>query len=664
MIMGSKIGLLSKLAVTFAFLIVFLVGIAAWRLLQGPVNLPFLSNYIENALNERGGPVKFSIKNTSLAWSGWERTLDVRLVQVSATNEKKQVITSIPQISVKFSFGALFQGVLAPTSLELLEPHIKLVRRESGLLTISLDNQTMLPADIIGGLIRSLSGSETLERPTSFIRNFSIVNANLEIHDKLREMVWRLPKTNLNLTRQNDKIRAIYKIQIGKGAGWGQIEGQALWHAEKDAFELQAGVQNLQISRVTKSIPKFALANYLNLTLNGQVNMEISLNGLIKASSFDLRAKSAKIKRSTFWPNGLVLKSLAIKGRYHSDPAFFEIDNLQIKTNGPKISVKASVVNVEDEITVNGDSIVDELALSHLKKYWPSNIGKDARNWVVENMRVGTAEEIRISFSLKIPLFPEPQIHLNSFAGNLKLRDVTINYMDNIPAIENLHATAVFTSDRFVASVTEANSGGLQIRSGTVRLLNLSSFNENAKINLDVSGLLKNALVLIDKKPLDLISKYKIHPENVSGWINSNLKFSFPLKTTLKPSLVQINSISQVVNADLPDNGFKKTIKGGHFTLKVDETKLLLSGNANIAGTTVFVNWEERFKDRQKFTSRYEFRAVLDEGARERFGFNAFEPYLSGKVSLNLKLRKYSQGALEYFLEFYLHHVRPPNPVQ
>ena len=65
MIMGSKIGLLSKLAVTFAFLIVFLVGIAAWRLLQGPVILPFLSNYIENALNERGGPVKFSIKNTS-----------------------------------------------------------------------------------------------------------------------------------------------------------------------------------------------------------------------------------------------------------------------------------------------------------------------------------------------------------------------------------------------------------------------------------------------------------------------------------------------------------------------------------------------------------------------------------------------------------------------
>ena len=491
--MGSKIGLLSKLAVTFAFLIVFLVGIAAWRLLQGPVNLPFLSNYIENALNERGGLIKFSIKNTSLAWSGWERTLDVRLVQVSATNEKKQVITSIPQISVKFSFSALFQGVLAPASLELLEPRIKLVRRESGLLTISLDNQTMLPADIIGGLIRSLSGSETLERPTSFIRNFSIVNANLEIHDKLREMVWRLPKTNLDLTRQNDKIRAIYKNQIGEGAGWGQIEGQALWHAEKDAFELQAGVQDLQISRVTKSIPKFALANYLNLTLNGQVNMEISLDGLIKASSFDLKAKSAKIKRSTFWPNGLVLKSLAIKGRYHSDPAFFEIDKLEIKTNGHKISVKASVVHVEDEITVNGDSIVDELALSNLKKYWPPNIGQDARNWVVENMRVGTAEKIRMSFSLKIPLFSEPQIHLNSFAGNLKLRDVTINYMDNIPAIENLYATAVFTSDRFVASVTEANSGGLQIRSGTVRLLNLSSLNENAAINLDVSGLLKNA---------------------------------------------------------------------------------------------------------------------------------------------------------------------------
>ena len=35
----------------------------------------------------------------------------------------------------------------------------------------------------------------------------------------------------------------------------------------------------------------------------------------------------------------------------------------------------------------------------------------------------------------------------------------------------------------------------------------------------------------------------------------------------------------------------------------------------------------------------------MDEGARERFGFNAFEPYLTGKVSLNLKLLKFFQGA-------------------
>ena len=85
--MGTKLGFFSKLAITFGFLIVFLVGIVTWRLMQGPVILPFLSNYIENALNERGGPVQFTIKNTSLAWSSWERTINVRLVQVSATNE-------------------------------------------------------------------------------------------------------------------------------------------------------------------------------------------------------------------------------------------------------------------------------------------------------------------------------------------------------------------------------------------------------------------------------------------------------------------------------------------------------------------------------------------------------------------------------------------------
>ena len=62
--------------------IMLLTGGAAWRLSQGPVPLNFLSPHFEAALNGQGAPFRVTLEKTILAWAGWERTLDIRIVDV------------------------------------------------------------------------------------------------------------------------------------------------------------------------------------------------------------------------------------------------------------------------------------------------------------------------------------------------------------------------------------------------------------------------------------------------------------------------------------------------------------------------------------------------------------------------------------------------------
>ena len=83
--------------------VMLLVGIAGWRLAQGPVPLDFLTPHLVRALNGQGSPFRVTIDGTNLAWAGWDRTLDIRVVGVRAVAEDGRVVANVPEMSVGLS---------------------------------------------------------------------------------------------------------------------------------------------------------------------------------------------------------------------------------------------------------------------------------------------------------------------------------------------------------------------------------------------------------------------------------------------------------------------------------------------------------------------------------------------------------------------------------
>ena len=92
---------LVTLAITLVILLGAGVAAVAWRLSQGPIDLPWLATRLEEAANANGGPTRLAIGSVALAWEGFrlgvDRSLDLRLTNVTVTDQSGRRRMNIPQ---------------------------------------------------------------------------------------------------------------------------------------------------------------------------------------------------------------------------------------------------------------------------------------------------------------------------------------------------------------------------------------------------------------------------------------------------------------------------------------------------------------------------------------------------------------------------------------
>ena len=79
----SIIHLLGGLGAGFAIIL----AISAWKLSSGPISLAFLTPYFESTLATFYKSYRIRLDDTILTWAGWERTLDIRVINVRVLGE-------------------------------------------------------------------------------------------------------------------------------------------------------------------------------------------------------------------------------------------------------------------------------------------------------------------------------------------------------------------------------------------------------------------------------------------------------------------------------------------------------------------------------------------------------------------------------------------------
>ena len=92
---------------------------------------------------------KIELDDIILVWGGWERTLDIRVLGITARNRGGSVIAAAPEVSVSLAVVALTRGEISLTRFELIEPLMLAHRTKSGEFEIAIGERTGPTADTL-----------------------------------------------------------------------------------------------------------------------------------------------------------------------------------------------------------------------------------------------------------------------------------------------------------------------------------------------------------------------------------------------------------------------------------------------------------------------------------------------------------------------------------
>jgi len=133
---GKLLHRLAALAVAVAVLGGAAAGVLAWRLAQGPLELPWLSKRVAAALNQDATVGHITIGSAALAWEGFRlgvgHSLDIRLTEFTFADPTGRRILTVPRAEISLSFHGLLLGRTTLRTLEIDQARISLVRAEDG----------------------------------------------------------------------------------------------------------------------------------------------------------------------------------------------------------------------------------------------------------------------------------------------------------------------------------------------------------------------------------------------------------------------------------------------------------------------------------------------------------------------------------------------------
>jgi hypothetical protein len=256
---------LAALVLALAVLGGAVVGVLAWRLAQGPLEVPWLIGRVEAALNQDTTSGRVAIGSAALVWEGFrlgvDRSLDVRLTAVTLTQDTgaqdagpqstvtqgagtqsigdaagRQIVT-VPRAEISLSLHALLFGRITLRALEIDQGRINLIRTKEGSIVIkagapppnvpapnvlapNAPAPDALTPDILTqgagaaeetkpllALLTELARPPATDRnatrigPYSQLRRLRIHDATLVVEDRQLGTTWQAPHAEIDLTR-------------------------------------------------------------------------------------------------------------------------------------------------------------------------------------------------------------------------------------------------------------------------------------------------------------------------------------------------------------------------------------------------------------------------------------------------------------------------------
>lgn len=656
--------------------IIAAIGAFLWRLHSAPIEVNGIIPYIVHAFSPAGSSTVVKIDSAVLTWGKATRPVDLVAKNFTILNQNGGVITSVPEMSLSFSLLALLKGTIAPKTIAIYNPYLHLFISKEGKISSYNDERIESAQETVHEPSQKETQSvlpirhiiEYIEQET-YITEFSIINAKAKITDNFHDAVWDIPDITLTYEYKHKKNKLAGNVLLLTKTIPIALDIEGAWGGKRSGMLLSFSFKNINLSRLTIA-QQYPLFKNLTTPVNISLQTHLNLKPLLKTNQ--ITAWHEAIQRMDYTIKGGAgvidlpapimasydLKRFSAKGAWYDKGDKFDISSFEIELNNGRgfgnISVKGIGTALDTKSWESISAVMNTTTLNipvdKLPSYWPGSITPDVHAWVKENLKGGLITEG--NFTLHFAgLKNEPGIDSEKVQGTVKVVNTDITYMEGMPAVENVSGTVHLSRNIVDIDIDKGHTYDVRITGGKITFYDLVQKLSGGRLNLNLEGSLRDALVILNQPPLDFTKDMGIIPEKSIGNVTGNLQLEFPMgEAFISPEQIQAKATAHVTDAAIQDIVMNYGLHKVVMDLNVNGKEVNSVGSGLLYTSPVRFKLYQTFDKKNEIKSEIHFEADLNDKSRAFFDYDSrllTPPSMTGvmKTSLHLK-EKRDQSAL------------------
>jgi hypothetical protein len=614
------------------------LGALSWRLSQGPLDIAWLARLLEFEAKADDGGAALHIGHAALAWEGFskgvDRPLDLRLSDVTVTDEGGHRRLRIPRAELSLSVAWLLLGHVVPRAIAIDGAQVNATRDDQGGITLDigdLGGETRRQPQA-GGTQRDAGRQDASEEDAgrvwaalmqefslppqsdagarrshwSQLRRVLVRDATLTLTDQQLGLQWQVPRMDMDLRRApQGGVDGSAHLALAAGDQQATLDVTSHLRADGSGTSVHADLRAIRPADIAAGSPLLHPLADLDapVTLTADADFAADLS----ATKVRLQAQIGQGSLSV-GAGRLPFAGAALTAVGDTESLTVTLQRLQLASHesGPPTIVHGKLVAHRDGEAIVADVGIDldRVAFADLPSLWPVGVGgKGTRPWIGGNITSGLATNGHVQMGLRManPLSHEPShVQLTSISGGLDGHDVTVHWLRPVPPIQHAEAHLAFVSPDaiLITFLSGQESGGaLALQGGDIRITGLSEKDQFADIDADIAGPLADLLTVLRNPRLKLLDRRPITMNNPSGHVAGHLSIiRLPLEDNVTVDDLKLQSTAHLTYVHLGGIAGGQDLDHGTIDITASNDGLTAQGPVQIATIPVSLRVDLDFR--------------------------------------------------------------------
>ena len=346
-----------------------------------------------------------------------------------------------------------------------------------------------------------------------------------------------------------------------------------------------------------------------------------------------------------------------INGLYNVEDKDLLIDKIVLTTKQGAVLGKGRMLFGGETPSLKATATTNGISITAVKQFWPYFMAAGARDWVHNHLIDGWVNEGTLRADIPpgkiFRVRQGAKIKPEEFEMKLEMKDVAFRPFGEMPAIRESTGELAISGMKITSSVKSgiASTEGkkpIRIKTGFFNMEDYAAKERFGETKLSLEGEAVSIAAIADRKPLRVMERMKVTPNQFSGKGYADIVARFPIKKGTDYSQVDWH-----VLLDLQNASSSKALAGRKFTdanivIDANPTSAKVVGSAKIDGVKAKLNLIEPIGKSGKAKRKREVVASMSEDARKAFGID-LKPVVKGPINVSIIQDK---GVEKYNIDF------------